>query len=157
MAPGRTLLLRHADKPDDPNNPDLSDAGRTRAEKLARFIPEKYGRPDFVFAAAVTEKSMRSYLTMRPLCGAVAVPLDSSMHAKAHRDLAIKLLSNDAYAAKLVVACWAHGELPALTAALRAAQGDHPNSWDPSVFDLILQCNYSEDAPPVVTRVIEPF
>ena len=132
----------------------LSEAGRARAQNLALFIPAKYGKPDFVFAAAVNEKSIRLYLTMRPLCDAIAVPLDSGARAKAFQGLATKLLSDAVYAAKLVVACWTHGELPALAAALRAPQDDYPDPWDPSVFDLILQLDYGMDAPPVVTRVL---
>lgn len=42
-------------------------------------------------------------------------------------------------------------------ATLRARQGDYPDPWDDSVFDLILQLDYSEDTPPALTRVIEPF
>lgn len=59
--------------------------------------------------------------------------------------------------AKPVVACWTHGDLPALASALKAGQGDYPDPWDASVFDLILQLDYMTDARPVVTRVNEPF
>lgn len=158
MAPRTILLMRHAEKPDDPTSPYLSDAGRDRAEKLAQYIPTKYGKPDFVFAAAEHEKSIRSYLTVKPLCDAIAVSLDSSTPAKDYQGLAAILLSDDIYAAKLVVACWPHGELPVLVAALRARQGDYPDPWDSSVFDLILQLDYaSNDTPPAVTRANEPF
>ena len=90
------------------------------------------------------EKSIRSYLTMKPLCDAIAVPLDSSTPTKDYQGLAATpLLSDDIYAAKLVVACWPHGELPALVTALRARQGDYPDPWESSVFDLILQLDYA--------------
>ena len=62
--------MRHGDKPDDPNDANLSEAGSVRAEKLAKFIPALYGKPDFVFAAAASKKSLRSCLTMMPLCDA---------------------------------------------------------------------------------------
>ena len=55
MAPGRILLLRHTEKPDDPDNPYLSECGRARAEQLAELIPATFGKSDFVFAAAVSE------------------------------------------------------------------------------------------------------
>ena len=160
MAPRTILLMRHAEKPDDPDDPDdpyLSDAGRDRAARLAEFIPAKYGKPDFVFTAAESEKSMRSCLTMKPLGAAIAVPLDSRTRAKDCRTLATKLLSVDLYASKLVVACWSHDQLPRLAAALYAPPGDIPDPWDPSVFDLVLQLDYDNDSPPVVTRVNEPF
>ncbi|MEO8144756.1 MAG: histidine phosphatase family protein [Betaproteobacteria bacterium] len=151
------MLLRHADKPEDADDPGLSEAGRARAVKLAQYIPARFGKPDFIFAAAANKKSMRSCLTMTPLCDATAVRLDSSARAKDYESLAALLLSDDIYAAKLVIACWSHGELPALAAALNARQGDYPDPWDPAVFNLILQLDYSVDAPPVLTRVIEPF
>lgn len=149
--------MRHGDKPTDPDDPSLSEAGRARADALARYIPETFGKPAFVFAAAPDKKSVRSYLTMKPLCDAIAVPLDSTTRKKAYGDLATQLLSDEVYAEKLVVACWTHGELPALAAALKAHQGDYPDPWDPAVFDLILQLDYGEDMSPVVARLIEPF
>ena len=118
MAPRRILLLRHAEKPDDPKNPDLTEAGVARAKSLAAYIPATFGRPDFVFAAAVAKDSVRSYLTMRPLCDAIGVPLDASLKGKKYKDLATKLLSDTAFADSLVVACWSHNELPKLADAL---------------------------------------
>jgi hypothetical protein len=156
-APSKILLMRHAEKPDDPKNPYLAEAGRARAEKLAQFIPATFGKPDFVFAAAVNKHSMRAYLTMRPLCEASEAPLDISLAAKEYQALAAKLLSDDAFAQKLVVACWTHGELPLLASALNARQGDYPDPWDASVFNLILQLDYSGAATPAVTPVIQPF
>ena len=157
MTPRTILLTRHAEKPADPDDPHLSDAGRDRAARLAEFIPAKYGRPDFVFAAAKTEKSIRSWRTMIPLCEAIGVPLDSSTRGKDYLDLAVKLLSDGVYAGKLVVVCWSHDQIPELAAALSAPAGDYPSPWDASVFDLILQLDYSNDSQPLVTQVKEPF
>jgi hypothetical protein len=157
MAPRTILLMRHAEKPDDDDDPYLSDAGRDRAARLAEFIPAKYGKPDFVFAAAESEKSMRSCLTMNPLCEAIDVPLDCGTRAKDYPRLASTLLSDDSYADKLVVACWPHDQLPGLAAALNAPGGEYPDPWDPSVFNLLLQLDYSNGGPPAVTRVSEPF
>jgi broad specificity phosphatase PhoE len=156
-APSKILLMRHAEKPDDPKNPYLTEEGRARAAKLAQFIPATFGKPDFVFAAAVNKNSMRAYLTMQPLCEAIGVRPDTSFAAKEYEALAAKLLSDDVFAQKLVVACWTHGELPALANALNAHQGDYPNPWDASVFNLILQLDYSGAAAPTVTRVTQPF
>jgi len=149
--------MRHAEKPEDHNNPYLAEAGRARAEQLVPFVTAKYGRPDFVFAAAVNAKSVRSYLTIRPLCDAFAIPLDTSWAGENYRGLANKLLSEPPYAGKLVVACWTHDELPQFANALRAPRGDYPDPWDRSVFDLILQLDYNGHAAPTVTKVIEPF
>ena len=157
MPPRRILLLRHAEEPDDPRDPDLAPVGRVRAEKLASYIPATFGKPDFVFAAAVNKRSVRAYLTMRPLCDATAVPLDASLKAKKYSALAKSLLSERAFADKLVVACWTHSELPALAGALEASSGDYPDPWDDSVFNLILQFDYGEAGAPTVTTLTQPF
>ena len=157
MAPSRILLMRHAEEPEDRNNPYLSDAGRTRAQQLVPFVTAKYGRPDFAFAAAVDDKSARSYLTIRPLCDAFAVPLDSSFAPDNYRALADRVLADATFAAKVLVICWTHHELPGLASALKAAQGGYPDPWHESVFDLILQFDYSDHALPVITHVVEPF
>ena len=157
MAPRRILLLRHAEKPDDPRSPDLTEAGAARAERLALYIPATFGRPDFVFAAAVAKNSVRAYLTMRPLCDAIGVPLDASLKGKKYLDLATKLLSDITFADSLVVACWSHNELPKLADALNARKGDYPDPWDDEVFNLILQLDYNRSGDPTVTSVIQPF
>jgi hypothetical protein len=117
-------------------------AGAARAERLAFYIPATFGRPDFVFAAAVAKDSVRSYLTMRPLCDAIGIPLDAAIKGKKYGDLATKLLSDTAFADSLVVACWSHNELPKLADALNARKGDYPDPWDDRVFNLILQLDY---------------
>ena len=82
MPPKAILLMRHAEEPEGSKDPDLSPAGRIRAEKLAPFILATYGKPDHVFAAAINKHSSRACLTMRPLCDATGVPLDASLPAK---------------------------------------------------------------------------
>ena len=157
MAPRRILLLRHAEKPDDPKSPDLEEVGVARAAKLATYIPATFGRPDFVFAAAVAKDSVRSYLTMSPLCEAIGIPLDASFKGKKYQDLATKLLSDPAYTDRMVVVCWSHNELPELAEALNARKGDYPDPWDPGVFNLILQLDYDKGGEPTVTSVTQPF
>jgi hypothetical protein len=157
MAPNRILLMRHGEKPDDPRDPDLAVAGRVRAEMLALYIPATFGKPDFVFAGAVKRRSVRAYLTMRPLCDAIGVELDASFKSDEYRDLAKRLHSDAVFTNKLVVVCWSHGELPALANALKARPGDYPDPWDDSVFNLILQLDYREADAPLVTSVVQPF
>ena len=157
MAPNRILLLRHAEEPDDPKDPDLAVLGRARAQNLAPYIPATFGKPDYVFAAAVSKRSVRACLTMRPLCDAIAIELDASLKAKESVALATKLRSDTAFADKLIVVCWTHTELPALAGALGARQGKFPNPWNDSVFNLILQLDYRGAGVPVVASVIQPF
>ena len=52
--PKMILVMRHGEKSDDPDDPDLTAAGQARAIKLPTFIPQQFGEPDFIFAAAIT-------------------------------------------------------------------------------------------------------
>ncbi len=55
MTSALILLMRHAEKPLDPRDPDLSDAGKARADALARYIPQDVAKPDFLFAPAASK------------------------------------------------------------------------------------------------------
>ena len=47
MAPRSVFLMRHAEKPDDPEDPDLAPAGVERAKHLANWLPSIRGaRPN---------------------------------------------------------------------------------------------------------------
>ena len=57
--PGRVLLMRHAEKTGRTDDIYLSVDGLKRAEKLAAYIPQAFGRPDFIYAAARSKRSIR--------------------------------------------------------------------------------------------------
>ena len=155
--PTTILLLRHAEEPKDTNSLDLSDTGRDRAEKLASFIPKQFAVPDFIFAAAPTEASVRSYLTVRPLADSIEARIDGSYKARDFGMLASKLLADPAFVGKLIVVCWTHSELPALASSLNVRLGDFPEKWDEQVFNLIFQLTYKDRARPKVKRIGQPF
>ncbi len=67
--------MRHADRPDDPDDPDLSSAGVVRAEHLATYIPQTFGKPDYIIATARSKDSDRPLETVEPLVRAVGVPV----------------------------------------------------------------------------------
>ena len=58
--PTRILVMRHAEKSDDPADPDLTSNGRKRAKALASFIPNHFGKPDFIFAAILIDQVIRA-------------------------------------------------------------------------------------------------
>jgi hypothetical protein len=59
METGVILLMRHAERSADPLEPNLSPAGFDRAKKLASYLPATFGKPDFLFASAVSKHSRR--------------------------------------------------------------------------------------------------
>jgi broad specificity phosphatase PhoE len=154
MAAKIILVMRHAEKSDDPLDPDLSPAGRARAQHLASYIPATFGQPGFLFASAVSKHSHRPIQTLEPLSLQCSVKIDASYADQDYGALAQELRENNAYDASLVIVCWHHGNIPPLMHALKAAAGDYPDPWNPAVFNLILRLDGSA---PKVTRVTEPF
>ena len=57
--PARIIFIRHAEKPDDPQDPHLSKPGRDRAERIVKWLGEgkvlgTNGTPVALYAAAPT-------------------------------------------------------------------------------------------------------
>ena len=151
------LLLRHGEEPRDSKSLDLSAVGRNRAEKLASFVPKKFGVPDFIFSAAPSGSSVRAYLTVRPLGDNLKMRVDGSYKARDFFALGTKLLVDPAFAGKVVVICWTHSELPALAGSLNVRSGDFPETWDDLVFNQIFELNYKASGRPKVRKVAQPF
>jgi len=142
MAPRQIVILRHAEKPDDPRDPDLSPEGDARAQMLATLIPRRFPNPDRLFCATRSRHSNRPYDTLAPLAQALGMALDERYADDGYAELAADLLQKPKYADKLIVICWHHGHIPDLAlslgvaqAALAAAPGMVGLGWDPTVFD----------------------
>ena len=155
--PGLILVMRHAEKPDDPKDPDLSKAGFDRANALSTYLPATFGKPDNIFAAAITKHSARPYETVEPLSKRVGEPIDATIADTDYEVLATDLLNSGTYTGRRIVVCWHHGNIPSLMQALGAAQGEYPSPWDPAVFNLILKIEFTHSGSLVVTQVSEPF
>jgi phosphohistidine phosphatase SixA len=157
MIPSRILVTRHAEKPDDPMNPDLSDAGCARAERLADYIPASFGSPEFLFSTAPSTHSSRPVETLTPLSKRIGVAIDSTFADQDYGALAQEILSQSQFTGKLILVCWHHGNIPSLMRALGAKSDQFPDPWDHQVFNLILQLDYAESSDPNTVSVIEPF
>lgn len=155
--PARLLVMRHAEKTGDKRDMHLSAAGQQRAERLATYIPQAFGLPDFLVAAMMSKHSNRSYETLVPLSRATGVAIDERYKDTDALDLAEALTRDGVYAGKLGVISWHHSALPGLLAALGAPGGTYPAEWDPDVFDLIVDINYRAGATPLVRQISEPF
>jgi broad specificity phosphatase PhoE len=157
MTPKQILLMRHAEKPDDPRDPHLSDAGVARAEKLVDYVPNELGVPDFLCASAPSKHSVRPIETVTPLSHKIGASIDSTIADQDFSVLAQEVLTDSKYDGKLVLICWHHGNLPEFAFALGASGAGVPNPWDPDVFNLILKLDYSGGSTPIVTQITEPF
>lgn len=155
--PRRILLMRHAEKTGDPKDIHLSRAGVVRAERLVQYIPETFGRPDFIFAAARSKRSIRSIETMQPLATSLGLQVDHGVEDKDFGMLIERLQSDPMFRGSTVVICWHHGKLPEIAAALGAPRGSYPDPWDDKVFNLVVDLTYGADSEPATTHVTEPF
>ena len=145
--PAHIVLIRHAEKPDDSENPHLSKAGVERAQALVSFITRdpqmtSLGRPVAVFATQTTkdDNGQRSQETVAPLAAALHLSVQTPFHGKDYADLAKLILSSAAYAGKTVVVCWNHETIPELAAAFGVTPT--PAKWRGSVFDSVYVISY---------------
>jgi hypothetical protein len=157
--PSRILLMRHADKPDDPEDSDLSEAGIKRAEHLVTYIPQTFGKPDYIIATAHSKHSNRPTETVQPLANALGMEVQDDIRDSDFQELVNEIFSDPAYHGKMVVISWHHGNLPAIAAMLGAPVGNYPDPWPDDTYNIILDFRYDPNSggPPTVTRVIEPF
>lgn len=157
--PKRIILMRHADKTEDPSDEDLSDAGWARAQHLATYIPETFGKPDVIIATAQSKHSDRPKDTIKPLAEVLGVKIQDYFGNKEFGDLVDEIFNDPDYKNKTIVICWHHSKLPAIAALLGAPAGSYPDPWPADAYNLILDLQYDpfSGSPPKVTRVIEPF
>ena len=157
--PKRIILMRHADKTDDPEDEDLSEAGHTRAEHLATYIPQTFGKPDFIIATSHSKHSNRPRETVQPLADALGMHVMHDFENRDFADLIQEIFDDPDYKGKTLVICWHHGNLPAIAALLGAPAGSYPDPWPDDAYNLVLDLQYDPNSgsPPTVNRVIEPF
>lgn len=155
----RIVLMRHAEKTGDPEDIHLSEEGRKRAERLATYIPQTFGKPDFIVAAARSKRSIRSIETVEPLAAAVGVDVQHDIEDDDFEKLVGEIFSDAAYRGKTIVVCWHHQKLPEIAALLGAPPGSFPDPWTEDLYNIILDFRYDPNtgAAPAVTRAIEPF
>jgi hypothetical protein len=156
LGPARVLVMRHGEKTGEKSDPHLSPAGAQRATALAMYIPEQFGTPDFLIAAANSERSRRPRETLEPLASKTGLPIVDRFGDKDFDGL-VEHLSQPAYSGKSGVISWRHSDIPPLAAALGAAGDSVPQPWPDEVFNLIIEITYAGTAEPRVRQIIEPF
>ncbi|MBR1201845.1 MULTISPECIES: hypothetical protein [unclassified Bradyrhizobium] len=156
MQAGRLLIMRHAEKSEDPDDPHLSPAGQRRAQQLATYIPHSFATPSYLFATARSKHSYRPIETLDPLSFATKISIDDSFADQDYGALAHHLLRKDCFEGVITAVCWHHGNIPSMMHTLGLADTTYPDPWDRTVFNLILDVTFS-GGQPSVHKVIEPF
>jgi hypothetical protein len=159
--PRYLLVIRHAEKPADDSDPNLTSRGAARAAALPSLFlipptfptkPAPFPTPDFLFATKKSPKSNRPVETVQPLAKALG---DMPIHQK-HADNKFQAVVDDIfgdakYASKAVLICWHHGKIPDLAQAIAAKakngdklKGQIPKRWDGTVFDRVWQFTFDD-------------
>jgi hypothetical protein len=156
LRPAQIILIRHAEKPPDPDDPHLSQAGVKRAKRLVSFITSdpamtRLGLPVAVFATRATkhDNGQRTQETVAPLARALKLPVQTPYLGKDYPALANLILTTPAYAGKTVLICWNHEEIPQLAAALGVTP--EPPKWKGSVFDQVYVISYHDGKAALAT------
>lgn len=154
--PARLLVFRHAEKPESKRDRRLSPEGRARAERLVQFIPQSFGTPDFLIAAAPGKRSDRPVETLTPLARALRLTIMDEISDNENEVLVARLGEDANYAGKFGVICWRHSDIPGLLALLGAPEGTFPLFWSEDVYDLMFEIDYRRQAKPKVRETRSP-
>lgn len=159
--PHQVLIIRHAEKPDDDGDPNLSSRGAARAAALPELFlippafptkPAPFPTPDFVYATKASEKSNRPVETVSPLAKVLGDLRIHDRHANDDfQDVVDAIFGDDKHDGKTVLICWHHGKIRKLTLAVlaRAKNADKvmdkvPCEWDEAVFDRVWQITFDD-------------
>jgi hypothetical protein len=147
--PATIVMIRHAEEPDDPNNPHLSKDGLARADRLVEFMTHdpamiRLGTPAAIFATETTNdgNGQRTQETVAPLAKVLRLQVQTPYHGKDYDKLARRVMSDPTLAGKTVVICWNHEYLPELAAALGVTP--EPSKWKGKVYDQVYVISYRD-------------
>jgi broad specificity phosphatase PhoE len=141
--PRMVMIIRHAEKPDEidgKQDPNLSPRGVERANALAKVIPERFRKPDFLIAAGKSKNSDRSVETITPLAKALHKKVESKFKDEEFGRVAQSVLTDPKYAGKTVLISWHHGNIPELAKELGVK--DAPPKWKSKVYDRVWEITY---------------
>lgn len=142
LAQETLIFVRHGEKPAD-NSGQLTCKGLNRALALPDVLLNRYGKPDFIFAAGPKENktgsSLRALSTIMPTAVRVGLPIGLRFHADDIAGLQQELLS-DKYQNSRIFVAWEHKNLDKAVKNIVAARGGDASlvpEWPGSDFDSI--------------------
>lgn len=148
--PNQIVIVRHADKwPQKNPGPYLSPKGQVRAEKLAVYYINRFGKPDFIFASKPVPSKIGSHRplqTVMPLANALTFqnphPLlvQTPYVTQEYKQLAHLLLTQKRYANKNILVCFHRPDMDRLAHDLGVTQA--LPAWQKDVFDTVFVLQY---------------
>ena len=147
--PAQIILLRHAEKPDDPVAVNLSPRGEERARALVSLLGRNSTLTSNAPVAALYgtrvtkhDHSRRTGETLAPLSKDLGLPLNTSFDSDNYSLAATSVLSNPAYRGKTVIVCWTHHDIAQLAGALGVRP--QPDHWKEKTFDRLWIITYRD-------------
>jgi len=160
--PAQVVIIRHAEKPDDPDALHLSARGQERAQALVKFFTEnrkvtRYGQPVALYATEPTKRGrgQRPAETLEPTAKELKLPVMTPFQSEDYEKLAKLIMAQSAYKGKTVVICWTHEDLPEFAAAFGVKP--KPDKWKDSDFDHAYIINFQGGAPDLDTIAQKVF
>lgn len=142
LAQETLIFVRHGEKPATDSG-QLTCKGLNRALALPDVLLDRYGKPDFIFAAGPKENktgsSLRALSTIMPTAVRVGLPIGIQFHADDIAGLQQELLS-DKYQNSRIFIAWEHKNLDKAVKNIVAARGGDASlvpEWPGSDFDSI--------------------
>ncbi|WBL70697.1 histidine phosphatase family protein [Serratia liquefaciens] len=142
LAQETLIFVRHGEKPANDSG-QLTCKGLNRALALPDVLLDRYGKPDFIFAAGPKENktgsSLRALSTIMPTAVRVGLPIGIQFHADDIAELQQELLS-DKYQNSRIFIAWEHKNLDKAVKNIVAARGGDASlvpEWPGSDFDSI--------------------
>ncbi|QGH61496.1 histidine phosphatase family protein [Serratia proteamaculans] len=150
LAQETLIFVRHGEKPAN-NSGQLTCKGLNRALALPDVLLNRYGKPDFIFAAGPKENklgsSLRALSTIMPTAVRVGLPIGIQFHADDINGLQQELLSEQYQNSRIFIA-WEHKNLDKVVKNIVTARGGDANlvpKWPGSDFDSIFVVTLDQD------------
>lgn len=144
--PKEILIIRHAEKPADVINENLSTKGYERAAALAYYLPATFGTIDYVFAAGVGQKSHSKCPreTVTPLAERLGKKLHDSYLKYEYKEMITHIFNDDKYTDSKIVVAWQHTDIEDISNAF-GTQDVPTSKWPGDCFDLVWKLTYNGD------------
>ncbi len=152
--PKEILILRHAEKPADTSNENLSTKGYERAAALAYYLTETFGTIDHIFAAGVGLKSpsKRPLETITPLATLIDKKIHDAFLKYQYQEMAAHILGDDNYTDARVAISWQHTDIEAIANAF-GTKNVPTSPWPEDCFDLVWKLTYNGDKTYTLTQI----
>lgn len=153
-APREIIIIRHADKWTNDPGQFLSPKGQIRAEKFVPYYLSHFPIPDYIFAARPSNaagsgesRSARPLQTVAPLANQLSHQSNTNVmvympyYQEQFPSLAKALLQDKKYNQKVVLICWQHGRINALSQDLGVTQ--KLVAWGHFNYDMVYVLRYN--------------